>query len=144
MAAAPAHLGHGIAQEDLTFDGFPEFFLTSMADNKLQTLAAIPAEGPPQPRYSDIAFKSGVTAHRPYTGGDTRPSTAWHAQFGDVNNDGLSDLFVVKGNVWAMPDFAELTPTTSSSSAPTAPSSNPAPLPASPRCGRAAAARWRT
>ena len=24
-----------------------------------------------------------------------------------MNNDGLSDLYVVKGNVWAMPDFAE-------------------------------------
>ncbi|WGV16674.1 CRTAC1 family protein [Fuscovulum ytuae] len=99
--------GMGIAQEDLNFDGFPEFFLTSMADNKLQTLAELPAEGPPLPRYRDIALKSGVTAHRPYTGGDLRPSTAWHAQFGDVNNDGLSDLYVVKGNVWAMPDFAK-------------------------------------
>ena len=99
--------GMGIAQEDLNFDGFPEFFLTSMADNKLQTLAEIPPEGAPLPRYRDIALKSGVTAHRPYTGGDLRPSTAWHAQFGDVNNDGLPDLYVVKGNVWAMPDFAE-------------------------------------
>lgn len=102
--------GMGIAQEDLNFDGFPEFFLTSMADNKLQTLAEIPATGAPLPRYRDIALKSGVTAHRPYTGGDLRPSTAWHAQFGDVNNDGLSDLFVVKGNVWAMPDFADKDP----------------------------------
>ncbi|NGQ91532.1 CRTAC1 family protein [Rhodobacter sp. HX-7-19] len=99
--------GMGIAQEDLNFDGFPEFFLTSMADNKLQTLAEIPPQGAPLPRYRDIALKSGVTAHRPYTGGDLRPSTAWHAQFGDVNNDGLPDLYVVKGNVWAMPDFAE-------------------------------------
>jgi hypothetical protein len=99
--------GMGIAQEDLDFDGYPEYFLTSMADNKLQKLKDIPAEGPPLPRYADIALKSGVTAHRPYTGGDVRPSTAWHAQFGDANNDGLQDLYVVKGNVWAMPDFAE-------------------------------------
>jgi hypothetical protein len=48
----------------------------------------------------------GVTAHRPYTGDDLRPSTAWHAQFDDVNNDGLVDLFVAKGNVDQMPDFA--------------------------------------
>ena len=102
--------GMGIAQEDLNFDGFPEYFLTSMADNKLQTLAEIPAEGHPEPRYRDVALKSGVTAHRPYTGGDLRPSTAWHAQFGDVNNDGLSDLYVVKGNVWEMPDFAQKDP----------------------------------
>lgn len=102
--------GMGIAQDDLDFDGYPEFFLTSMADNKLQKLAEIPAEGPPLPRYRDVALKAGVTAHRPYTGGDIRPSTAWHAQFGDVNNDGLSDLFVVKGNVDAMPDFAQADP----------------------------------
>jgi len=102
--------GMGIAQEDLNLDGFPEYYLTSMADNKLQTLAEIPAEGHPKPRYRDIALKSGITAHRPYTGGDLRPSTAWHAQFGDVNNDGQPDLYVVKGNVWAMPDFAERDP----------------------------------
>lgn len=102
--------GMGIAQEDLDFDGYPEFFLTSMADNKLQTLAELPVDGAPQPRYRDVALKAGVTAHRPYTGGDVRPSTAWHAQFGDVNNDGLSDLYVVKGNVWDMPDFATLDP----------------------------------
>ena len=102
--------GMGIAQEDLNFDGYPEYYLTSMADNKLQTLAEIPAEGPPKPRYRDIALKAGVTAHRPYTGGDLRPSTAWHAQFGDVNNDGQPDLYVVKGNVWEMPDFAQADP----------------------------------
>jgi hypothetical protein len=40
-------------------------------------------------------------------GRDTnRPSTAWHAEFGDVNNDGFVDLFVTKGNVEAQDDFA--------------------------------------
>ena len=53
-----------------------------------------------------MAFAKGVTAHRPYTGGDWHPSTAWHAQFEDVNNDGLVDLFIAKGNVAKMPDFA--------------------------------------
>ena len=38
------------------------------------------------------------------------PSTAWHAEFQDVNNDGLVDLFVTKGNVEAMPDFAARDP----------------------------------
>ena len=51
-----------------------------------------------------------MTAHRPYTGDDLRPSTAWHAQFDDVNNDGLVDLLVVKGNVAEMPDFAMTDP----------------------------------
>ena len=98
--------GMGIASHDLTGDGYPELFLTSMSDNKLQTLEA----GPAQPRYTDTAFKRGATAHRPYVGGDVRPSTAWHAQFADLNNDGRADLFVVKGNVSSMPDFAALDP----------------------------------
>jgi enediyne biosynthesis protein E4 len=99
--------GMGIASHDVTGDGFPEYFLTSMADNKFQTLAD-PATG--QPKYTDIAFARGVTAHRPHTGDDTRPSTAWHAQFEDVTNDGRADLWVAKGNVWDMPDFAAADP----------------------------------
>jgi enediyne biosynthesis protein E4 len=51
-----------------------------------------------------------VTAHRPFMGDDLRNSTAWHAQFEDVNNDGLTDLFVAKGNVAEMPDFAAKDP----------------------------------
>lgn len=98
--------GMGIASRDLNGDGFPEYFLTSMADNKLQRLAEVPADGVPRPAYADVAFALGVTAHRPHVGDDLRPSTAWHAQFEDVNNDGRADLFVAKGNVWDMPDFA--------------------------------------
>lgn len=94
--------GMGIASQDLTGDGYPEVFLTSIGDNKLQTLA----QGPGQPAYRDIALKRGVTAHRPFTGGETLPSTAWHAEFQDVNNDGRVDLFVSKGNVEAMKEYA--------------------------------------
>ncbi len=94
--------GMGIASYDLTGDGLPEVFLTSQGDNKLQTLAL----GPSQPNYEDIAIRRGVTAHRPYMGGDVLPSTAWHTEFQDVNNDGFIDLFVSKGNVDAQPDAA--------------------------------------
>jgi len=100
--------GMGIASADVTGDGYPDFYLTSMADNKLQTFAA--DGGPTRPHFADIAFGLGVTAHRPFTGGDVRPSTAWHPQFEDVNNDGRLDLFVAKGNVDKMPDFAERDP----------------------------------
>ena len=86
--------------------GYPEYFLTSMGDNKLQTLA----NGPTQPGYDDIALERGVTATRPFAGDTTLPSTAWHAEFQDVNNDANIDLFVAKGNVDAMPDFAAKDP----------------------------------
>jgi enediyne biosynthesis protein E4 len=97
--------GMGIASTDLDFDGYPEYFLTSMADHKLQTLAAAPAA-----TFKDVAFAKGVTVHRPTTGTDLKSSTGWHAQFEDVNNDGWADLFVAKGNVDRMPDFAAKDP----------------------------------
>ncbi|HEY7626936.1 MAG TPA: CRTAC1 family protein [Ilumatobacteraceae bacterium] len=98
--------GMGIASQDLTGDGVPEVFITSQGDNKLQTLAGTDE----QPTYQDIALKRGVTAQRPFAGGDVLPSTAWHPEFEDVNNDGLVDLFVSKGNVEAQPDYASRDP----------------------------------
>ncbi len=94
--------GMGIASYDLTDDGYPEYFLTSQADNKLQTLA----DGPAEPNFEDMALETGVTATRPYVGDTELPSTAWHAEFQDVNNDSFVDLFVGKGNVEAMPEYA--------------------------------------
>ena len=94
--------GMGIASYDVTGDGYPDVFLTSQADNKLQTLTS----GAAQPTYRDIALRRGVTATQPFTGGDVLPSTAWHPEFQDVNNDGFIDLFVSKGNVSTQPDFA--------------------------------------
>jgi enediyne biosynthesis protein E4 len=98
--------GMGIANYDVDHDGYSDYFLTSMADQKLQTLATPAAGAQLQPTYKDVAYAKGVTAHRPFMGDDLRPSTGWHAQFEDVNNDGRIDLFVAKGNVWEMPDFA--------------------------------------
>jgi hypothetical protein len=81
-------------------------YITSQGDNKLQALE----HGSSQPSYHDIALAKGVTAQRPYTGGDVLPSTAWHPEFEDVNNDGRVDLFVSKGNVDAQPDNAHRDP----------------------------------
>lgn len=103
--------GMGIASTDLNGDSYPDYFLTSMADQRLQWLKAVPEDGKsPKPTYVELAFSKGLTVHRPFTGGDTRPSTGWHAEFQDVNNDGLQDLFVAKGNVSQMPDFAAKDP----------------------------------
>jgi len=98
--------GMGIASQDLTGDGLPEVYLTSQADNKLQTLLA----GPAQPTFRDVAFKRGVVATRPVNGGDPLPSTAWHPEFADVNNDGFMDLYVSKGNIDQVPDYASRDP----------------------------------
>lgn len=92
--------GMGIASRDINRDGAPDVYLTSMGDQKLQYQRA------GGPVFEDAPFETGATAHRPYIGDDGRPSTGWHAEFGDVDNDGSDDLFVAKGNVEQMPSNA--------------------------------------
>ena len=94
--------GMGIASEDLTGDGLPEVVLTSMGD-QLMMIA-----GPDG--YRAAPYEIGSYAQRPFLGDDGRPSTGWHAAFADVNNDGLSDLFIAKGNVDQMPTNAMADP----------------------------------
>ncbi len=57
-----------------------------------------------------MALKHDLEATRPVVGGDPLPSTAWHPEFEDVNNDGDMDLFVTKGNVNQIPDYAKKDP----------------------------------
>jgi hypothetical protein len=98
--------GMGIGSYDVTGDGYPDAYLTSQGPNVLQTLLA----GPSQPTFRDIALKLGVAATRPSSGGDPLPSTAWHPEFVDVNNDGFIDLFVSKGNIDQQADYASKDP----------------------------------
>jgi hypothetical protein len=98
--------GMGIASYDVNDDAYPDYFLTSQADNRLQILTI----GPEQPTFRDIARRRGANAAQPFTGGDVLPSTAWHPEFQDVNNDCLIDLFISKGNVYAQPDYAARDP----------------------------------
>ncbi len=90
--------GMGIASQDLTGDRKPEIVLTSMGDQLMQLSSA---RG-----YVAAPYSIGTYAQRPFVGDDGRPSTGWHAQFGDIDNDGLSDLFIAKGNVDQMPSNA--------------------------------------
>ena len=99
--------GMGIASYDLTGDGLPEVYLTSQAANHLMTLA----DGPARPTYKDIGLARGTNVPHPVVGDDTAfPSTAWHPEFADVNNDGRIDLYVSKGNVSQQPDYAKRDP----------------------------------
>ncbi|MEM9779417.1 MAG: CRTAC1 family protein, partial [Pseudomonadota bacterium] len=91
--------GMGIAARDLTGDGLPEIMLTSMGDQILQFAQ-------PDGSFRNAPFETGTYAQRPYLGDDGRPSTGWHAQFADVNNDTRPDLFIAKGNVDQMPSNA--------------------------------------
>jgi hypothetical protein len=96
----------GIASYDVTGDGHPEVYLTSQGANTLQTLV----DGSAEPAFHDLALERGIEATRPAVGGDPLPSTAWHPEFQDVNNDGFMDLFVTKGNVDQIPDYAKRDP----------------------------------
>jgi hypothetical protein len=91
--------GMGIASRDLTGDGRDEVMLTSMGDQLMQIAGA---DG----TYAAAPFTIGTYAQRPHTGDDGRPSTGWHAEFADVDNDGRADLFIAKGNIDQMPGLA--------------------------------------
>ena len=89
----------GIASRDITGDGLPEVMLTSMGD---QVLMRNLGHG----EMEKVPFTLGTYAPHPYSGDDGRPSTGWHAEFGDIDNDGRDDLFIAKGNVDQMPSNA--------------------------------------
>ncbi len=99
--------GMGLAAADLDGDRRPEIVATSMADNRLEALVPSAAGAP---AYENRGLELEALAHRPYVGPDVRPSTSWHAAFEDLNNDGALDLWIVKGNVSNMPNFAALDP----------------------------------
>lgn len=94
--------GMGIAAQDLNGDGVPEVMTTSMGDQLMQI-----AKGG---AYENAPYAIGTYANVPYLGDDGRPSTGWHPEFGDIDNDGRMDLFISKGNVEEMPSNAMYDP----------------------------------
>ncbi len=98
--------GMGIATSVLPGSDFPYYYVTSQADSKLFELKG----GPDRPTYRSVARQRGVTAARPGAGTDVLPSTSWHPEFVDVNNDGFLDLLVTKGNPSAVPEYASKDP----------------------------------
>ncbi len=99
---APAHLGHGHRDVGCRRRRAARGVLVQPGRQQ----AAASGDGPEQPAYEDVAIAHGVTAHRPFLGDASLPSTAWHPEFADVNDDGRPDLYVSKGNVDAQPDHA--------------------------------------
>lgn len=99
----PVLWGMGIAAEDIDGDLLPEVYVTNMADNRLERLR-------PGPRVVNLSRQSGVNSQRPAFGPDIRPSTSWHVDMGDLDNDGFLDIRVTKGNVDEMPGFAAFDP----------------------------------
>ncbi len=95
--------GMGIASRDLNGDGLDEVMMTSMGDQLLQFAQA---DG----TYVAADYALGTYAQRPHIGDEGRPSTGWHAEFGDVDNDADADLFIAKGNVDQMPGMATRDP----------------------------------
>lgn len=59
-----------------------------------------------RPRLRQCAVLHRTYAQRPHNSDDGRPSTGWHAEFGNIDNDGCADLFIAKGNVDQMPSNA--------------------------------------
>lgn len=90
--------GMGIASQDISGDLLPDVVLTSMGDQLLQFGT--------KNGFIAAPYTVGTYAQRPFVGDDGRPSTGWHAEFGDVNNDAREDLFIAKGNVDQMPGLA--------------------------------------
>ena len=99
--------GMGIASQDLTGDGLPGGVPHEPGRQQA-------ADARRRPRTADVRrHRPGARASPrsgPFTGGDVLPSTAWHPEFADVNNDGFVDLLVTKGNVDAQVDQAQRDP----------------------------------
>ncbi len=94
--------GMGIASRPLQGTGLPAIMTTSMGDQLMQ----LDVGGTLKP----APYSIGTYAQHPYLGDDGRPSTGWHAEFADVDNDGRVDLFISKGNVDQMPSNAAKDP----------------------------------
>jgi hypothetical protein len=87
--------GMGIAAEDVTGDGSLDYYLTTIGSNRLEALESDASA----PVFEDVAFDYGISVTTPSIGKPIDPSTSWHPEFDDVNNDGRLDLYVSKGNV---------------------------------------------
>ena len=112
-----ADLGMGIASQDITGDRYPEIYLTS------QGTTSSSHSWMDRTRHSTRTSRCpGRDRARPVRGWGEIGLPGMASGLRDVNNDGLTDLFVSKGNVEHQLDYAMKDPSNSSSVSPTAPS----------------------
>ena len=100
--------GMGIASQDITGDGYPEVYLTSQADNKLQTLAAGPSQ-PDVPRHRARARRD--RDHAVHGRRHARLDRLAPPVRGRQQRHATRTCFVTKGNVEAEADMAAKDPT---------------------------------
>jgi hypothetical protein len=85
-------VGAGLASRDIDGNGRPEIVVADRAGSRFYVL-----EGEiDEPRFTDQSLDRGLTLDGAEYEGPV-PVFSWHVEFGDFNNDALSDLLIVRG-----------------------------------------------
>ena len=99
--------GMGIASRDLSGDGLPEVYLTSMGDQRLQALEPDAPRAPPTPTSPSSAAPRRIGRTRAATGGPrragTRPSGTWTSTGATTSSSPRATSSRCRGWPWTTP-----------------------------------------